>query len=187
MWGVDPRRFGPSATRGYLKEKTEEAYANVFTVHYPDEERAAARPLRRAPCHDRMAALGAVFGASYGWERPNWFAPEGYGLDEADLDKPDVLGASSPCCARGRSGSNSSAWARPSTTTSTISRLRPRDGSVDLHRVTTQTGVLVVAGPRARDVIQGLTSADLSTAAFPWLTGKTIDLGHATPRRGRCG
>ena len=63
MMGVDPRRFGPYATRGYLRQKNEEAYANVFTVHYPDEERAAARPLKRAPCYDRMKALGAVFGS----------------------------------------------------------------------------------------------------------------------------
>ena len=49
MMGVDPRRFGPYATEGYLKEKNEEAYANVFTLHYPDEERAAARPLKTTP------------------------------------------------------------------------------------------------------------------------------------------
>ena len=46
MMGVDPRRFGPYATRGYLRQKNEEAYRNVFTVHYPDEERPAARPLK---------------------------------------------------------------------------------------------------------------------------------------------
>ena len=77
MLGVDPRRFGPYATRNYLVEKNEEAYASVFTVHYPDEERPAARPLRTAPCYDRMKALGAVFHQRYGWERPNWFAPDG--------------------------------------------------------------------------------------------------------------
>ena len=38
-----------------------------------------------------MKALGAVFGSVYGWERPNWFAPPGYGLGEAELDKPDML------------------------------------------------------------------------------------------------
>ena len=38
-----------------------------------------------------MKALGAVFGSVYGWERPNFFAPAGYGLSEADLAKPDVL------------------------------------------------------------------------------------------------
>ncbi len=91
MLGVDPRRFGPYADTGYLIEKNEEAYAKVFTVHYPDEERSAARPLRQTPCYARMKDLGAVFGSVYGWERPNWFAPQGYGLSEADLAKPDVL------------------------------------------------------------------------------------------------
>ncbi len=91
MLGVDPRRFGPYAQAGYLIEKNEEAYAKVFTIHYPDEERVAARPLRQTPCYSRMKDLGAVFGSVYGWERPNWFAPHGYGLDEADLMKPDVL------------------------------------------------------------------------------------------------
>ena len=77
MLGVDPRRFGDYASKAYLRRKNEEAYANVFTIHYPDEERAAGRPLRMAPCYDRMKALGAVFGQKFGWERPNWFAPEG--------------------------------------------------------------------------------------------------------------
>ena len=51
MMGVDPRRFGSYASQGYLRTKNEEAYANVFTTHYPDEERAAARPLKRSPCY----------------------------------------------------------------------------------------------------------------------------------------
>src|ERR1700722_6164855 len=89
--GVDARRFGPYATRGYLKVKNEEAYANVFTPHYPDEERQAARPLKTAPCYGRMRDLGAVFGSVYGWERPNWFAPKGYEIDISSLKKPDVL------------------------------------------------------------------------------------------------
>ena len=91
MMGVDPRRFGPYATRGYLKAKNEEAYANVFTTHYPDEERAAGRPLKTSPCHERLKALGGVFGSVYGWERANWFAPEGYQLDPDTLGSGDVL------------------------------------------------------------------------------------------------
>ena len=50
MLGVDPRRFGSYAQTGYLRAKNEEAYAKVFTVHYPDEERAAA-----GPCAGRRA------------------------------------------------------------------------------------------------------------------------------------
>ncbi|WP_417454059.1 GcvT family protein [Kiloniella sp.] len=91
MSGVDPRRFGPYAGRGFLKEKNEEAYANVFTVHYPDESRPAARGLKRSPCYDRMKEHGAVMGTIFGWERPNWFAPEGYGLTEEDLNQDDTI------------------------------------------------------------------------------------------------
>ena len=61
----------------YLTQKNEEAYENVFTVHYPDEERPACRPLKTSPIHDRLDNLGAVWGQRYGWERPNWFAPKG--------------------------------------------------------------------------------------------------------------
>ncbi|MDX1732151.1 MAG: FAD-dependent oxidoreductase, partial [Aurantimonas coralicida] len=90
--GVDPRRFGPYAGEGYLRAKNEEAYANVFSVHYPDEERAAARPLKTSPSYERQKALGAVFGSVYGWERANWFAPDGYAVPEAELDVgADVL------------------------------------------------------------------------------------------------
>jgi dimethylglycine dehydrogenase len=45
--------------------------------------------------------------------------------------------------------------------------------------VTTQWGVLVLAGPRSRDVLQKLTDTDLSTPSFSWLTGKRIALRHA--------
>ena len=37
----------------------------------------AARPLRTTPAHDRLAALGAVFGDAWGLEQPLWFAPPG--------------------------------------------------------------------------------------------------------------
>jgi dimethylglycine dehydrogenase len=219
-----------------------------------------------------MKALGAVFGSTYGWERPNWFAPDGYGLSEADLAKPDVLLAENhPAVAPGerprerwsfrRSNyfpfvgeearhvheavglQDMSAFAKYEVTgpgaeafldrilanripkktgrialahlltsrggvrseftvlregperfylvgmgsmerhdLDVLGRLRPRDGSVDIQRVTTANGVLIVAGPRARDVLQTLTDADLSNAAFPWLSGRTIDVGPATAR-----
>ncbi|MEO0911941.1 MAG: aminomethyltransferase family protein, partial [Pseudomonadota bacterium] len=38
-------------------------------------EREACRPLRTAPCYDRMKARGAQFGCVNGWERPNYFGP----------------------------------------------------------------------------------------------------------------
>ncbi len=77
MLGVEPRRYGDYATKSYLKEKNEEAYRNVFIIHYPDEERPAGRPLRTAPCYERLKNLGAVFGQKFGWERANFFATDG--------------------------------------------------------------------------------------------------------------
>jgi len=77
MLGVEPRRYGSYATKSYLIEKNEEAYRNVFIIHYPDEEREAGRPLRQAPCYDRLKKLGAVFGQKFGWERANFFATDG--------------------------------------------------------------------------------------------------------------
>ncbi|MGF7158539.1 dimethylglycine dehydrogenase [Rhodoligotrophos appendicifer] len=270
MMGVDPRRFGPYATRGYLKTKNEEAYANVFTVHYPDEERAAARPLKRTPCYDRMKDLGAVFGSVYGWERPNWFAPKGLALSAAELDQPDTLLHENHAPVKpgepvrekyafrrsnyfehvGRearhvhekvglldmsafakfevSGPGAEAWldylvanripkkiGRIALTHMlsknggvrsefTIFRAGPQsfylvsagaferhdfdylqknlptDGSVRLSKVTTQYGVLVLAGPRSRDVLAKVTDADLSSPKFPWLSGQFINVGIAS-------
>ena len=269
MMGVDPRRFGPYATRGYLRTKNEEAYDHVFKNHYPDEERSAARPLKTSPCYDRMKALGAVFGTVYGWERPNWFAPLDYSLSEADLNKDDTLwnknhskalddgriveknsfrrsnyfdfvgqecrhvtskvgvldmSAFAKCTVTGR---GSEAWLNSilaNTVPVTVGRiglchmlsknggvraeftvykraknsyylvfaganerhdwdyltkLAPEDGSVNLQKITTQMGVLVLAGPRARDVLQKLTDSDLSNDSFKWLTGKSINVGYA--------
>jgi dimethylglycine dehydrogenase len=77
MLAVDPRRFGPYAGKRYVVTKNEETYRNVFTVHYPDEERPDARPAKTSPVYDRLKHMGAVFGQRYGWERANWFAPTG--------------------------------------------------------------------------------------------------------------
>ena len=82
---LDPRRFGPYATRPYAVAKNEEAYAHVFVLHAPNEERPAGRPLRTAPSYDRLRARGAVFGQRFGWERPNYYGPapsEGAAFEE---------------------------------------------------------------------------------------------------------
>lgn len=41
---------------------------------------------------------------------------------------------------------------------------------------TAEFTTLVVAGPRSRDLLAGLTGVDLSTPAFPWLTGREIEV-----------
>ena len=78
MWSLDPRRYGSWVNREYAAVKNQEAYEHVYILHHPDEERPAARPLKTAPCYDRMKAAGAQFGCVNGWERPNYFAPKGF-------------------------------------------------------------------------------------------------------------
>ena len=77
MLAVDPRRFGAYTSKRYVVTKNEETYRNVFTIHFPDEERADARPSKTSPVYDKLKRMGAVFGQRYGWERANWFAPAG--------------------------------------------------------------------------------------------------------------
>ncbi len=244
MLGVEPRRFGDYATLAYLKAKNEEAYSTVFTVHFPDEERPAARPLRTAPCYGRMRARGAVFGQKFGWERPNWFAPEGVAqqdhwsfrrsewfehvgneclnvmnnvglLDmtafakarlsgegaEQFLDRlvanrlPARVGRIGLCHglnARGgvhseftilRESDSSfylvSAGALQRLDHDWITKQMPQDGSVRFENLTSGMGVLVVAGPKSRELLSRLTSTDLSSPAFPWLSAQDVSLGLA--------
>jgi dimethylglycine dehydrogenase len=47
---------------------------------------------------------------------------------------------------------------------------------VTITDITDDYGVLVLAGPRARDVLSKCTNADLSNAAFRWLTAKEIEV-----------
>ena len=44
--------------------------------------------------------------------------------------------------------------------------------AVEITDITDEFGVLVLAGPRAREVLQLCTTSDLSNAGFRWLTGK---------------
>lgn len=74
---IDARRFGDYADRDYRLAKAVECFGLQFGVHYPFEERSAGRPQRVTPVLERQRADGAVMGAAYGWERPNWFAAPG--------------------------------------------------------------------------------------------------------------
>jgi 4-methylaminobutanoate oxidase (formaldehyde-forming) len=53
----------------------------------------------------------------------------------------------------------------------------PDDGSVQLLDVTSQYACLGLWGPRARDVLQPLTTADLSGDAFPYMTAQDVAIG----------
>jgi dimethylglycine dehydrogenase len=77
MLAVDPRRYGAYTSKRYVVKKNEETYRDVFTIHFPDEERPDGRPAKTSPVYDKLSARGAVWGQRYGWERANWFAPPG--------------------------------------------------------------------------------------------------------------
>ncbi|MFC1795658.1 FAD-dependent oxidoreductase [Pseudomonadota bacterium] len=51
-------------------------------------------------------------------------------------------------------------------------RLKTED--VTIRNISDERGVLVLAGPKARDVLGPLTGASLDNEAFPWLTGREI-------------
>jgi glycine cleavage system aminomethyltransferase T/glycine/D-amino acid oxidase-like deaminating enzyme len=75
---VDVRRFAAAQTNaGYLFERTRETLGRLYAMHWPFLQPETAQGLRRVPLYDRLAAAGACFGESAGWERANWFAPPG--------------------------------------------------------------------------------------------------------------
>ncbi len=244
MLGIEPRRFGDYANKDYLVAKNEEAYANVFVIHYPDEERPAARPLRTAPCYERLKKMGAVFGQKFGWERPNWFASEGMAAEddwsfrrskwfaaigrevanvtsnvglldmtafakcrvsgpgaESFLDYfvanrlPRKIGGIGLCHAlnshggvhseftivRESSGSFYlvSAGALQRLDHDYLRKFMPRDGSVRFTQLTSSQGVLVLSGPRSKELLERVSSADFSNRAFRWLTAQNIRINMA--------
>jgi glycine cleavage system T protein len=53
----------------------------------------------------------------------------------------------------------------------------PTDGSVVVEDVTSRYACLGIWGPRARDILQPLSTADLSNDAFPYMRAREIDVG----------
>ncbi len=77
VWGMDVARYGDWATMAYTNAKVRENYSRRFSIRFPNEELAAARPLRTTPIYDALKAERACFGEYCGLEHPLWFAPEG--------------------------------------------------------------------------------------------------------------
>ena len=76
LWDVDVRRMEPfQGNRTYLKNRVTETLGLLYADHYPYRQYATARDVRHTPFHDKMAANGACFGETAGWERPHWFVP----------------------------------------------------------------------------------------------------------------
>jgi len=73
-FAMDCARFGNWITPGYTRPKVIENYQKRFSIAYPNEELPAARPFRTTPMYDIFDGMGAVWGAQYGLEVPNYFA-----------------------------------------------------------------------------------------------------------------
>ncbi|MEL7282214.1 MAG: FAD-dependent oxidoreductase [Pseudomonadota bacterium] len=77
MFPWDIARFGLWANdERFVRAKVEDVYTHRFAIHYPNEERAAGRPLKTRPVYEMQQEKGAVFGLNYGWEHPLWFADQ---------------------------------------------------------------------------------------------------------------
>ena len=241
MLGVEPRRFGDYVSKNYLIDKTEEAYSHVFIIHYPDEEREAGRPLKTAPCYERLKSMGAVFGQKFGWERANWFVDgemeqvdhwsfrrskwfDAVGkevinvtnnvgvldmtafakcrisgkhalkfLDNLLANKiPQKSGQIALCHALNSNGGIHSeftvlkekeesyylvsAGALQRLDHDYIKKYMSQDDDVHYQNLTDEKGVLVLAGPKSRDLLERVSDHDFSNEAFPWLSAQEVEI-----------
>ncbi len=231
-------------SRRFRKDRAVEQLGRLFgDAAFPNWRPKTARSVRRSVIHDRMAAAGAYFGSSSGYEYAEWFAPDGripditigWGRDEswpfqaaehrAVREAVGVLDMSimAKILVQGRDAervlnricANDVAvppgrlvytqWLNErggieadltvtrlaedrflvvSTDTihrrleAWIRRYTPDGAHVATSDVTAGWTLLTVQGPRSRELLQGLTSADLSNAAFPYLTAQEIDLHY---------
>jgi dimethylglycine dehydrogenase len=76
MFGWDMARFGHWAGKEFTKARVKDQYSHRFKIHFPNEERAAGRPVSTRPAYAKQKQIGAIFGLSFGWEHPLWFAQE---------------------------------------------------------------------------------------------------------------
>ena len=78
LWPLDVRRYFPwQRNLRYLANRVTESVGMLYEHHYPNKQRKTARPVICSPIHDRLKTRGAAFSQIAGWERADWFAPEG--------------------------------------------------------------------------------------------------------------
>ncbi len=248
LWVVDIRRFADMhRDRQWVNDRTLEAYGKHYAIGFPHVEYESGRPRIVSPLYDRLKAHRAVFGSKLGWERPNWFAPEGMEprdiptmgrqnwfdavgdehrhvrekvgiFDQSSFAKyevsgPDALAALSHICANdvtkpvGRLTYTQLLNTRGGIEADlTVARLaedrfyivtgtgfRTHDlawirehiaegGDVRIEDITEAHGTLSLMGPHARDVLEKITSADVSNTAFPFGHVREIDIAGHTVR-----
>ena len=93
MWSCDPRRFTSfAASQDYAVAKGMEVYGHEYAISFPRHAWPDGRNRKLSPIHDRIAALGAQFGAYNGWERATWYARPGDDTSEASTQTFDREG-----------------------------------------------------------------------------------------------
>jgi 4-methylaminobutanoate oxidase (formaldehyde-forming) len=251
LGAVDIRRaLAFQADPEYLRERVSETLGRLYDVHWPFHQYRTARGIRKSPFYDRLAERGACYGESQGWERPNWYAPdgvkpeyvysfsrqnwfehsaaehravrEGVGLfDQTSFAKfrlqgpgaEEVLGQVSANDVavepgrivysqwlndRGGIEADLTVTREAEDTflivTGAASQVRDfhwlgrhiaEGADAKLTDITDDLAVLGVMGPKARDLLQGLTDEDLSDTAFPFGASKEIGIGGGKVRASR--
>jgi glycine cleavage system aminomethyltransferase T/glycine/D-amino acid oxidase-like deaminating enzyme len=251
LWEVDVRRNMPfQGNRKYLRERVSESLGLLYATHYPYRQYETSRGVRKSAVHDRLVAAGACHGEAFGWERPNWYAPEGvepkyeysYGrqnwfehsaaehlavrngvglFDQSSfakfrLEGRDAASVLNNVCAndidqapgrlvytqwlneRGGIEADLTVTRLDEQTflivTAAETEIRdfswlkshvPSDAHCVLTNVTSGLGVISIMGPRARELLQSLTPADMGNEAFPFATSQEIELGYALVRASR--
>lgn len=229
----------------YRRARTVESLGLVYKCHYPYKSLETARGARRSPFHDRLAAQGAYFVETSGWESPGWYAGEGQVPDAGELgwgrpkwwshwerehraaregvivmdmsfmgkflvqgrDAGKVLNRISANNVDGACGEitytqwlNVEGRLEADLTVTKLAddrffvvvtdtmvrhaetwmkRNLPDDAHAFVTDVTSGYAQLNVQGPRSRELLQSLTSVDLSNAAYPFRAAREIDIGYA--------
>ena len=231
-------------TPTFLHDRTVEMLGMMYEIGFPNKHFKSARSVRRSILHDRLADAGAYFGASGGWEYPDWFAPKGvepkvkyswgrqnwfeYHAAEHKACREDVvlfdLSLMSKYLVQGRDAEQFLNWVCANDVAVpvgrivytqwlnergklvndvTVTRLAEdkflvvasdavynqtrnwlekhisEDAHVFVTDVTSGYAHLNIQGPKSRQLLSKLTSADLSNEAFPYLSAEEIDLHYA--------
>jgi 4-methylaminobutanoate oxidase (formaldehyde-forming) len=251
LWEVDVRRnMRFQGNRKYLQTRVSESLGLLYATHWPFRQYETARGVRKSAIHDRLVARGACHGEAFGWERPNWYAPDGvepryeysYGrqnwfefsaaehratretvalFDQSSfakfrLEGRDATAVLNRVCANDvdqapgrliytqwlneRGGIEADLTVTrlaeqtylivtaAETQTRDFAWLQqhiPTDSHCILTDVSSAMGVISLMGPRSRDLLQSLTPADMSNAAFPFATSQEIELGFGIVRASR--
>ncbi len=247
LWPVDVRRYFPwQQNEKYLHDRVTESVGILYEHHYPNRQRKTARPVICSPFHERLKANGACFSQIAGWERADWFAPEGVepvheyswgkanwfehqreehmavrdGVGMYDLSSMgkllvqgrDAEAVLQNLCTNDIAGPigvsvytpmvnekggfetditvtriDEESWfivtaaGTPIRDLDYIKRRIPKDAVCTITDVTHGYSMLAIMGPKSRDLLSALTSADLSNEAFPYATAQEIDIAYARP------